>query len=98
MEYYKPAPSPFQSGVKLSPTCTSLEVDATLYSHLVGSLLYLTHSYPDLSFVIGRVSSYMQTPHESHWKAAKKYFDIFKVQSSLGFIIVQGGTFLGWFH
>ena len=44
MEDYKPTPSPFQSGVKLSATCTSSEVDATLYRQFVGSLLYLTHS------------------------------------------------------
>ena len=66
MEYCKPAPSPFLSGVKLSTTCTSPEVDATLYHYIVGSLLYLTHSHHDLSFFIGHVSHYMQTPHESH--------------------------------
>eukprot|EP00253_Pinus_taeda_P035633 PITA_35633 len=31
MEYYKTTPSPFQSGAKISVTCTSPEVDATLY-------------------------------------------------------------------
>ena len=31
MEDCKPAPSPFQFGVKLSTTCTSPELDATLY-------------------------------------------------------------------
>src|SRR5882757_5280586 len=72
MEDCKPAPSPFQSGVKLSATCTSPGVDATLYRQLVGSLLYLTHSRPGLSFAVGHVARYMQTPHESHWKAAKR--------------------------
>ena len=72
MEDYKPTPSPFQFGVKLSTTCTSPEVDATLYRQLIGSLLYLTHSRPDLSFVVSCVSCYMQTPHESHWKVAKR--------------------------
>ena len=72
MEYCKPNPSPFQSRVKLSATCTSPEVDATLYRQLVGSLLYLSHFRSDLSFVVGRVARYMQTPHESHWKAAKR--------------------------
>ena len=66
MEDCKPTPSPFQYGVNLSATCTSPEVDSTLYRQLVGSLLYLTHSRPDLSFSVGRVSSYIQTPHESH--------------------------------
>jgi hypothetical protein len=32
----------------------------------------LTHAHPDLSFVVGLVAWYMQTPHESHWKAAKR--------------------------
>ena len=72
MDDCKPAPSPFQFGVKLSTTCTFPEVDATLYRQLVGSLLYLTHSRFDLSFVIGHVSRYMQTPHESHWKVVKR--------------------------
>eukprot|EP00253_Pinus_taeda_P013552 PITA_13552 len=36
MEDCKPAPSPFQSGVKLSVSCTSPEVDATLYRQLFG--------------------------------------------------------------
>ena len=72
MEYCKLAPSPFQSVVKLFATCTSPEVDATLYHQLVGSILYLTLSHPDVSFAIGRVSRYMQTHPESHWKAAKR--------------------------
>ena len=72
MEDCKPTPSPFQFGVKLSTTCTSPELDATLYHQLVGSLLYLTHSHPDLSFAIDHVARYMQTPHESHWKATKR--------------------------
>ena len=71
MEDYKPAPSPFQSGVKLSVTCTTPEVDATLYRQLVGKILYLTHTRPDLSFVVGLVARFMHQPHESHWKEAK---------------------------
>ena len=42
MEDYKPSPSPFQSGVMISVTCTTPKVDATLYHQLVGKLLYLT--------------------------------------------------------
>ena len=43
-----------------------------MYHQLVGSLLYLTHTRPDLSFVVGLVARYMKTPHESHWKATKR--------------------------
>eukprot|EP00253_Pinus_taeda_P010639 PITA_10639 len=72
MEDCKPAPSPFQSGVKLSVSCTSPEVDATSYRQLVGKLLYLTHTRPDLSFAVGLVARFMQNPREIHWKAAKR--------------------------
>ena len=72
MEYFKPTPSPFQSIFKIYATCTSPEVDATLYHRLVVSLLYFTHSHLDLSFAVGSVARYMQTLHESHWKAAKR--------------------------
>jgi hypothetical protein len=71
MDDCKPTPSPFQSRVKLTATCTSPEVDATLSRQLVGSLLYLTHTHPDISFDVGLVARYMKTPYESHWKAAK---------------------------
>ena len=91
MEDCKPAPSPFQFGVKLSATCTSPKVDATLYRQLVGSLLYLTHFCPDLSFAIGRVSHYMQTPHESHWKAAKRILQYIRGTIQFGIHYSTGG-------
>jgi hypothetical protein len=72
MDDCKPTTSPFQFGVKIIATCTSLEVDATLYRQLVCSLFYLIHTGPDLSFFVSLVAQYMQTPHESHFKAAKR--------------------------
>ncbi|XP_057834934.2 secreted RxLR effector protein 161-like [Cryptomeria japonica] len=68
----KPAPTPFLSGVKLEASCSSPLVDATLYHQLVGSLIYLTHMRPDISYAVGLVSRFMQEPHELHWKAAKR--------------------------
>ena len=63
MEDCKPTPSPFQSGVKISATCTTPEVDATLYRQLIGKLWYLTHTRPNLSFAIGLIARYMHQPH-----------------------------------
>eukprot|EP00253_Pinus_taeda_P034810 PITA_34810 len=67
----KPAPTPFLSGVRLEDGGDTPLVDSTLYRQLVGSLLYLTHSRPYLSYAVGAVSRYMQEPHELHWKTAK---------------------------
>jgi hypothetical protein len=65
------APTPFLSGVKLEDGGETLLVSSTLYKHLVGSLLYLTHSRLDLSYAFGTVSRFMQESHEIHWKVAK---------------------------
>jgi hypothetical protein len=67
----KSAPTPFLSGVKLEDGEETPLVDNTLYRQLVGSLLYLTHSRPDLSYAVGAVSRFMQESHELHWKVAK---------------------------
>jgi hypothetical protein len=60
MNYSKPIPSPFQFGFKLVVTCITPKFDATLYRQLVGILLYLTHTCPNISFFVGLVSQYMK--------------------------------------
>jgi hypothetical protein len=92
MDDCKPTPSPFQYGFKLTATCTSPKVDATLYHQLVGSLLYLTHTRPDLSFDVGLVSRYMKTPHESHWKAAKMILHYVRGTVQFEIHYCSGGT------
>ena len=62
----------FFSGIKLRYFGASPLVDNLLYIQLVRILLYLTHSLPDLSYVIGVLSRYMHPPHEIHWKESKR--------------------------
>ena len=92
MEYCKPVPSPFQSGFNLATTYTCPKVDATLYRQLVGILLYLTYTCPDLSFFVGLFSQYMQTPHEIHWKAAKRILRYVRGTVQFGIHYSSGGT------
>ena len=68
----KPSPSPFQSMVTLASVYTTPLCDPTLYNQLVGSLMYLTHTHPDISFDVGLVSRFAYSPHSSHWQAAKR--------------------------
>ena len=46
-------------------------VDSTLYRQLIGCLLYLTHTWPDIYYVVNVVSRYMDKSHEIHLGAAK---------------------------
>jgi hypothetical protein len=67
----KSAPTPFLFEIIIEDGGDTPLVDNTLYRQLVGSLLYLTHTHPDISYVVGEVSRYMQEPHDLHWKASK---------------------------
>lgn len=80
----KPATSPFLSGIRFEDACTTPLVDSTLYRQLVGSLLYLTHTRPDISYAVGVCSRYMKEPHELHWKATKRILRYVKITSSFG--------------
>jgi hypothetical protein len=62
----KYAPTPFLSGIKLEDGGDTPLVDNTLYRQLVGSILYLTHTYLDISYAVGSISRYMQEPHDMH--------------------------------
>ncbi|KAJ7553162.1 hypothetical protein O6H91_06G085900 [Diphasiastrum complanatum] len=47
-------------------------VDITLYRSLIGSLIWLTVTRPNLSFCVHKLSQHMQDPKLYHWKLAKR--------------------------
>lgn len=67
-----PSKCPLEPGTKLSKDEDGTPVDATGYRRLVGCLRYLLHTRPDLSYSVGIVSRYMQSPMESHGAATKQ--------------------------
>ena len=59
-------------------------VDQTKYRGLIGSLLYLTTSRPDIMFAVCLCARYQANPKESHFKAAKRILKYLKGTSSVG--------------
>ena len=72
MSECKTSNSPILSGIKMHEFGNSPLVDFTLYEKLVGSLLYLTHTRPDLSYVVSAIEINMNQTHELHWREAKR--------------------------
>jgi hypothetical protein len=58
--------------LKLSKQSTQPLVDATAYRSIIGSLRYLVNTSPDLTFIVGYVSHFLEEPWEDHLAAVKK--------------------------
>jgi hypothetical protein len=67
MENCKPISTPMDPCTKLRVDDPSEEVDGTLYRQLVGSLLYLCNTHPDLSYTVNVLSQFMMNPKKVHW-------------------------------
>ena len=50
---------------------TAVKVDATLYRSIIGGLRYLVHMRPDIAFIVGYVSRFMEDPRENYWAIVK---------------------------
>lgn len=69
----KPYPTPMiSSKLLVSDDGSPVLESPTTYRSLVGGLQYLTLTRPDLSYAVNKLSQYLQTPRESHWKACKR--------------------------
>jgi hypothetical protein len=68
----KPISIPLEQNVKLSVDEGDLMEDTTMYRRIVESLIYMTITRPDLSYVVGVLSQFMQTPRKSHLDAVRR--------------------------
>ncbi|XP_040370261.1 uncharacterized protein LOC112183342 isoform X2 [Rosa chinensis] len=72
LEYAKAVTNPMSTSVKLTEDLTGKSVDQTLYRSMIGSLLYLTASRPDISYSVGVCARFQANPKESHLEAVKR--------------------------
>ena len=65
----KTVDTPVELNVHLTPSGGKPFSNPSLYKRLVGSLVYLTVTHPDISCAIHQVSQYLSTPRSTHYAA-----------------------------
>ena len=65
--------------MKLLVDTSSELIDATLYRQIIGSLIYLTNTKPDICFSVNTLSQFLVEPRRVHLSTAK-HVNIFKIQ------------------
>jgi len=73
MEDCKEATTPIATNCLIDADEAGQLVDSTKYRGLIGSLLYLTASRPDIQFGVCLCARFQSNPKESHVKAAKGF-------------------------
>lgn len=90
MHQCKPVPTPMNSSLKLQTQDWSGKTDAGTYRSLIGRLIYLTHSRPDISFSVGVLSRFMNSPTKYHMGAAKRILRYLGGTTSYGILYERG--------
>ncbi|GKE48155.1 putative ribonuclease H-like domain-containing protein, partial [Tanacetum coccineum] len=80
----KTASTPIETNKALNKYKEAEDVDVYLYRSMIGSLMYLTASRPEIMFAVCAYAMFQVTPKTSHLHAVKQIFRYFKGQPKLG--------------
>jgi hypothetical protein len=72
LETSKAKRTPFATHMKVAKDEEGKEVDISIYRSMIGSLLYLTASHPDIAHAVGVCARYQANPKESHLNLVKR--------------------------
>ncbi|GKC37117.1 putative ribonuclease H-like domain-containing protein, partial [Tanacetum coccineum] len=78
------ATTPIESHKPLIKDEDGVDVDVHVYRSMIGSLMYLTASRPDIMFAVCACARFQVTPKASHLHAVKRIFRNLKHQPKLG--------------
>lgn len=73
MENFKPVSTPMSTNDKLIQEDGAEKIDAKLFMSLVGSLIYLTNTRPDIVHTISMISRFMNDLSKLHFQQVKEY-------------------------
>ena len=79
MKDCKAVSTPMDLNEKLSSNDGAHKVDENQYRSLVGSLIYLTHTRPDITQAVSMLSRFMHSPSVLHYETTKRVLRYLKV-------------------
>ena len=82
--------TPMNMNEKLQMEDGSLAADGSMFRSLVGGLIYLTRTRPDIAFLVGVVSRFMHNPSQHHLGAVKRILKYVAGTTDLGILYKQG--------
>ncbi|KAK2380916.1 putative mitochondrial protein [Trifolium repens] len=82
--------TPAATHIKLTKHEKGVSVDQSLYRSIIGSLLYLTSSRPDISFAVGVCARYQAEPKMSHLTQVKRILKYVNGTSDYGIMYSHG--------
>eukprot|EP00253_Pinus_taeda_P013788 PITA_13788 len=71
MEDCKPMDNPMITNWKKIDASEDKDVDPALYRQLIGSLMYMVNTRPNICYVVNTLSQFMVEQKRAHWEAAK---------------------------
>jgi len=80
----KPAVTPMDNLVKLSFTGSVSFTDVHAYRRLIGRLMYLINTRPDITFSVQQISQFLDKPRIAHYNATIRILKYIKGAPSLG--------------
>ena len=83
--------NPIVPGFKLVKDEGGVKVDKTYYKQIMGSLIYLAATRPNMMFVVSLISRYMENPTKLHLQAAKRVLRYLKGITGFGIFYKKGG-------
>ncbi|RVW29642.1 Retrovirus-related Pol polyprotein from transposon RE1 [Vitis vinifera] len=93
MEEAKVMKTPMSSSIKLDMDEKGKSIDSTMYRGMIGSLLYLTASRPDIMYSVCLCARFQSCPKESHLSAVKRILRYLKGTMNIGLWYPKGDNF-----
>ena len=87
-----PASTPMGENLKLGVRPNQVPANKECYQRLVGRLMYLAHTQPDLAYALSVVSQFMHSPSKEHMNAIIRILRYLKSSPGKGILFTKGDS------